>query len=61
MGETVNIKRGDCHAGCKSLPRFIRNASIAQQVEHLLCKQGVAGSIPVGSSIGVLAKGALSL
>lgn len=37
------------------------NASLAQQVEHLSCKQDVVGSIPTGGSNGELAQLARAL
>ena len=33
---------------------FTKDGAVAQLGEHLLCKQGVSGSIPLSSTIGVL-------
>jgi hypothetical protein len=41
----------------EELMLYIRNASVAQRIEHLTSDQSVAGSIPVGGTrIGLLAQ-----
>ena len=35
---------------CRKMLLFTRSGRVAQLGEHLLCKQGVAGSIPVTST-----------
>ena len=45
----------------KSLLKHTLYGVVAQLVEHLLCKQDVTGSSPVGSTKGVFLKGNFSI
>ena len=49
------VRTSDLHPRVSPAALNIRIGAIAQLGEHLLCKQGVVGSIPTGSTILALA------
>ena len=49
------VRTSDLHPRVSPAALNIRIGAIAQLGEHLLCKQGVVGSIPTGSTIWQLA------